>query len=197
MADEFAFDQAPLQDRDLLTRLSHYFDSIEQRIRHGEGWLIFNADQFRSRRIASFIQMRLAESDPAIDAFILSWRDFALNAFVDEIGLPQLEPELRKRAGEERIAREYRFARQVTDDVWERCASTEILMVTDLQPQHRHEVAYLDRTVEERYRQRLPTIIVTPEQPHKLAGGVDQLDPEHLPWERLFRRMRETCLVAV
>ena len=196
MSDAIAFDQAPLQDRDLLVRLSLYFDSIEQRVRQGEGWLIFNADPGRSRRIASFIELRLAESEPAIDAFTLSWRDFALNAFVCEVGLPQLEPELRDRPGEERIAQEYQFARQVTDDVWERCASTDVLMVTGLRPQHRHEVAYLDRAVEERYRRRRPTILVTPEQPHDLADGIDQLDPEQLPWNRLFKRMRENCLVA-
>ena len=36
-------EQAPIQDRDLLQRMSLYFDAVEHRLRHGEGWLIFNA----------------------------------------------------------------------------------------------------------------------------------------------------------
>ena len=125
MTDTIEFNQAPLQDRDLLLRLSWYFDSISQKLQHGEGWLIFNADQGRSRRIANFIQTRLSDCKPPVDAFVLSWRDFALNAYVNEIGIPQLEPELFRQRDQGRIATELAFARRVNDEVWDRCASTE------------------------------------------------------------------------
>ena len=36
-------DEAPLQDRDLLQRMNLYFDGFDQRLRQGQGWLIFNA----------------------------------------------------------------------------------------------------------------------------------------------------------
>ena len=38
---ESHIEQAPIQDRDLLQRMSLYFDAVEHRLRHGEGWLIF------------------------------------------------------------------------------------------------------------------------------------------------------------
>src|SRR5687767_16041817 len=65
MADsESLIEQAPIQDRDLLQRMSLYFDAVDHRLRHGEGWLIFNASHRRARRIAGFIQHRLTEHTP-------------------------------------------------------------------------------------------------------------------------------------
>ncbi len=58
---ESLIEQAPIQDRDLLQRMSLYFDAVDHRLRHGEGWLIFNASSRRARRIAGFIQHRLTE----------------------------------------------------------------------------------------------------------------------------------------
>jgi hypothetical protein len=46
---ESLIEQAPIQDRDLLQRMSMYFDTVEHRLRHGEGWLIFNAGGRPSR----------------------------------------------------------------------------------------------------------------------------------------------------
>ena len=96
MADhETLVELAPIQDRDLLQRLSLYFDAVENRLRQGEGWLIFNASNRRSRRIAGFIQQRLSEHRPPVSYFLMPWRDFALSAFVTEVGMPSLAPSCR------------------------------------------------------------------------------------------------------
>ena len=89
---ESHIEQAPIQDRDLLQRMSLYFDAVEHRLRHGEGWLIFNASNRRARRIAGFIQHRLTEHNPPVSYFVMPWRDFAISAFVTEVGLPSLAP---------------------------------------------------------------------------------------------------------
>src|SRR5918997_2619301 len=67
-------EQAPIQDRDLLQRMSLYFDTVEHRLRHGEGWLIFNAGHRRAQRIAGFIQHRLTEHTPPVSYFVMPWR---------------------------------------------------------------------------------------------------------------------------
>ena len=190
-------EQVSIQDRDLLLRLSLYFDSFDQKVRQGQGWFIFNAEGGRGRRISSFIEKRLNEHRPDVHSFVISWRDFALSAYVHEVGLPQLEPQTRQPGAAPRLTREVAFARQVTDDVWERCSSSEMLMLVGLKPSHYHEVEFLDRAIEERYRQRLATILVTPETPQELEAEVDLVDPTQQAWDRLFTRMYETSLVAL
>lgn len=84
-------EQAPVQDRDLLLRLSLYFDAFE---RQGEGWFIFNADGKRGKRISTFIERRFDDGGD-VDACMMPWRDFALSAYVREVGLPELAPKVR------------------------------------------------------------------------------------------------------
>src|SRR3954462_8528563 len=85
-------EQGPLQDRDLLLRMSLYFDAIEQRLRQGQGWFIFNASPGRSNRISTLIERRLTEHEQALSAFVTGWPDFPLSAYVNEVGLPELTP---------------------------------------------------------------------------------------------------------
>ncbi len=190
-------EQASIQDRDLLLRLSLYFDSFDQKVRQGQGWFIFNAEGGRGRRISTFIEKRLNEHRPDVHSFVISWRDFALSAYVNEVGLPSLEPQTHQPGATPKLTREVAFARQVTDDVWERCSSSEMLMLVGLKPSHAHEVEFLDRAIEERYRQKLATILVTPETPQVLEAEVDSVDPSMQLWDRLFTRMYETSLVAL
>jgi hypothetical protein len=190
-------DQAPVQDRDLLQRLSLYFDAFEQRLRQGEGWFIFNADGKRGRRISTFIERRLDDVGGDVDACMMSWRDFALSAYVNEVGLPQLEPQVKSDEGNDRLRREFEFAREVTQQVWLRCESAELLVVTDLRPRQSHEAAFLDRTVEQRYSTRKATILLTPEMPSELEADLRSIDPTASTWNRLFTRMYETSLVAL
>ncbi|MGD9711191.1 MAG: hypothetical protein AB7V46_03885 [Thermomicrobiales bacterium] len=196
MADSIV-EQVSIQDRDLLLRLSLYFDSFDQKVRQGQGWFIFNAEGGRGNRISTFIEKRLNEHRPGVHSFVISWRDFALSAYVNEVGLPQLEPQSLFPGAAPRLTREVAFARQVTDDVWQRCSSSEMLMLVGLKPAHHHEVEFLDRAIEERYRQRLATILVTPETPQELEAEVDSVDPTLQLWDRLFTRMYETSLVAL
>ena len=190
-------DQAPVQDRDLLQRLSLYFDAFEQRLRQGEGWFIFNADGKRGRRISTFIERRLDDVGGDVDACMMSWRDFALSAYVNEVGLPQMEPQVKSDEGNDRLRREFEFAREVTQQVWLRCESAELLVVTDLRPRQSHEAAFLDRTVEQRYSTRKATILLTPEMPSELEADLRSIDPTASTWNRLFTRMYETSLVAL
>lgn len=189
-------EQAPVQDRDLLQRLSLYFDAFEQRLRQGQGWFIFNADGKRGKRISTFIERRLDEVGD-VDACMMPWRDFALSAYVNEVGLPELEPKVKQDEGNERLRREFEFAREVTEHVWLRCQSSELLVVTDLKPRQSHEAAFLDRTMEQRYSNRKATILLTPEMPSELEADLRSIDPSEESWNRLFSRMYETSLVAL
>lgn len=198
MADVSGFvDYAPLQDRDLLLRLSIYFDGFDHRLKQGQGWFIFNADGGRGRRIATFIQRRLDDYRPNVQSFEMTWRDFALSAYVNEVGLPQLAPQAADAETNTRLAREYEFAKQVTEDVWQRVQEADLLLLVGLRPRQLHEALFLDRAIESRYRRRRATILLTPEKPQELEAELTSLDPTQGCWDRLFSRMYETSLVAI
>lgn len=186
--------QAPLQDRDLLQRLSLYFDGFDHRLRQGQGWLIFNAGGGRSGRIASFIRHRLAEHTPPVAYCFMPWREFALSAYVTEVGLPGLVPSV----SENRQAqREFDIAAKVTHDTWTRMLSADLLVLAGLKPARRHEAELLDETIGRRHAEKLATIILTPEMPRGLEAEFETVDPSRVYWERLFGRMYETSLVAL
>jgi hypothetical protein len=189
-------DQAPLQDRDLLQRLSLYFDALDHRLRQGEGWFIFNAPGTRANRIASFMRHRAADYESSVTTCFMPWRDFALSAYVKEIGLPELTPGERG-TNDERARREYELAVQVTHNTCELVLHTDLLVLIGLKPSFWHEATFLDQTIEERYRQRLATILLTPDMPQQLEAEFQSLDPTQTFWSRLFQRMYETSLVAL
>jgi hypothetical protein len=81
-------DNVSVQDRDLLTRLTGYFANVEQRVKEGQGWLIYNADRARAGRVTKFVLERLAEHRPFISYYFVPWRDFALNAYMARVELP-------------------------------------------------------------------------------------------------------------
>lgn len=195
MADqESPIDQAPIQDRDLLQRMSLYFDAVEHRLRQGEGWMIFNASGRRSRRIAGFIQHRLSEQRPPVSYFLLPWRDFALSSFVTEVGMPSLAPEVSKNA---RAQAEFDLAARVTSSTWTRMLSTDLLVMVGCEPTHRREAELLDRTLETRQSQKLATILMTPSMPGELEADLETVDPDRHYWSSIFGRMYESGLVAM
>lgn len=187
-------DQAPLQDRDLLQRLSLYFDAVDHRLRQGEGWFIFNARPQRSNRIAAFIRTRLAEHDPPVSYLLMPWRDFALSAYVTEVGLPELAPAV---AIDQRVRHEFDLATKVTWQTWTKVVSTDLLVLVGLKPSHRHEAHLLDRTIEQRYAHKLATILLAPTMPQELEADFSSVDPKLEYWQRIFDRMYETSLVAL
>lgn len=192
--DDFMIDLAPIQDRDLLQRLSIYFDAVEQRLRHGEGWMIFNAGGRRSRRISGFIQHRLSEQRPPVSYFMLPWRDFAISSYVTEVGLPSLAPEV---TYSPRAEAEFNLAAKVTSSIWTQMLSTDLLVLMGCKPAHRHEIELLDRTLASRQGQKLATILMTPEMPQQLEADLANVDPERRYWDRIFGGMYETGLVAM
>jgi len=190
-------EQAPLQDRDLLLRLSLYFDAFEQRLRQGQGWFIFNAAGGRSSRISSFIQHRIAEYEASISAYMIPWRDFALNAYLSEVGLQKLEPMDSGAFADQQAKAGYEVARFINADTNDRLMFSDLLVLTGLRPHSWHEATFLDRTIDERYRKKLATILVTPDFPTELEAEFRQVDPSSTFWPRLFQRMYETSLVAM
>src|SRR5688572_6849407 len=187
-------EQAPIQDRDLLQRMSLYFDAVDHRLRLGEGWLIFNASTRRSRRIAGFIQHRLTEHRPPVSYFVMPWRDFALSAFVTEVGLPSLAPVV---ATDARARAEFDLAARVTSSTWTQMLSTDLLVVVGCKPTERREADLLDRTLANRQSQRLATILMTPDMPGQLEAELETVDPNGRYWQSIFGRMYETGLVAM
>ena len=190
-------DEAPVQDQDLLLRLNHYFDALDQRLRLGQGWFIFNAAGPRLGRIASFIDGRLRQEHASVNSYLTPWRDFALNAFVYEVGLPELAP--RNQAGftTEHQKHEFELARQVTDDARERLLYSDVLVLIGMRPSAWHEATFLDQTIDERYRRKLATILLTSAMPEKLESDFRDVDPSGVLWPRVFSRMYETSLVAL
>lgn len=197
MTDSVGFiEQTPLQDRDLLYRLSLYFDAFEQRLRQGQGWFIFNASGGRSSRIATFIQHRISEHETSVSAYMMPWRDFALSAYVTEVGMPVLEPAA-DQAIDQAAKQGYEVAKFITAETRDRMFFSDLLVLTGLKPNHWHEAIFLDRTIDERYRKRLATILVTPDLPTELEAEFETVDPTGTFWPRLFQRMYETSLVAL
>lgn len=192
--DDSVIDLAPIQDRDLLQRLSIYFDAVDQRLRHGEGWMIFNAGGRRSRRISGFIQNRLAEQRPPVSYFMLAWRDFAISSYVTEVGLPSLAPQVTQNP---RAEAEFNLAAKVTSSIWTQMLSTDLLVLMGCTPSHRHEIELLDRTVTSRHGQKLATILMTPAMPQQLEADLVNVDPERRYWDSIFGRMYESGLVAM
>lgn len=193
--EDLLIEEAPLQDRDLLQRLSLYFDALDTKLRQGQGWFIFNAVSGRSGRITSFIQHRIGSSRPEVSAVFLPWRDFAISAYVREVGLPELAPTAF--SGDDRLRREFLMASRLTGDTQNRMMSAELLVLPGLRPAHHHEARVLDEILEKRYRQRLATIVLTPDMPQTLEAEFNTVDPTMTYWTRLYQRMYETSLVAI
>jgi hypothetical protein len=190
-------DRAPVQDRDLLQRLSLYFDAIDHRLEQGQGWFIFNAAQSRAHRISGFIQQRTAEHRPPLRTYFVPWRDFALSAFVNEIGLAQIEQEAERAGNVPQLRRELSLAKNVTHSTVGRMLESDLVVLTGIKPSAWHEATFLDRVVDARYQQRQATILLTPDTPGALEDDFRQLDPSSTFWERLYTRMYETSLVAL
>jgi hypothetical protein len=195
----FIIDHMSVQDRDLLTRLTQYFDTLETRLTQGQGWFIFNAGGARQAWLARFIQARLGEYRPLVSFYIMPWRDFALNAYMTEVELPaRAENGLAAAASaDSRLQREFRIANQVSRATGLQMRQCDVLVVLGARPSQRHEVALLDETVGQRYARRRATLLVTPLAPHELASTFDRIEGAAGVWERLWASMYERSLMAL
>ncbi len=190
----YSLEQVPLQDRDLLERLSGYFDSVDARLDRGEGWLIFNASGVRSQRISRYLRVRLNEVIPRWSFFYMPWRDLALTSYMTQVELQSVEtPQLEGNA-----KREYDIATKVSRQTMTKSVTVDLLVVNGLHPQHAHEVQYLLDTIETRYRDRRATILLTPDQPHELASGISGSSGlGAAAWQHIESRLYEKNLIAV
>ncbi len=194
MIDPFSLNRIPLQDRDLLERLDSYFATVDTRLQRGEGWVIFNAAGGRSHRITRYLQARLGEVLPRWSYLFMPWRDLALTSYMIQVELQGVEsPELEGRA-----RKEYDIATRVSRQTMAQSVTADLLIVSGLHPQHAHEVLYLADTIEHRYRDRLATIILTPDQPHQLAEGISRdLGFGDSTWRQIESRLYEMNLIAM
>jgi hypothetical protein len=85
----------------------------------------------------------------------------------------------------------------VTEDTCARLMCSDMLVLIGMQPSNWHEASFLDRMIDERYRRRLATILLTSDMPHTLQSEFADVDPSGTLWSRLFERMYETSLVAL
>lgn len=185
----------PLQDRDLLQRLNHYFDDIETRVQQGEGWLIFNARPPRSNRIVQYLAHRIAES-PLTSHFYVPWRDFSLTSYMVEVELQsstsqhgELTPTLRH---------ELEIATKVSQHTMIRMVTEDLLVISGVSLRHNHEIRYLVAMIEARYRSRLATILVTPDTPQQLEDSVTtHAESGAATWQSLAGRLYSSNLVAL
>lgn len=189
--------QSPLQDIDLLQRLTRYFEEIDLRLRLGQGWLIFNASGARAGRINRFLLDHVQTASIPFSHYFLPWRDFALTSYL-------IQNELNDNLGEQTVdgsaipVDEYQIATSVSRQTLARMVTSDLLVLSGLTPRHGHEVRYLEETIERRHRYRLATILITPEQPHELAIEISRASEGGLDtWTRLSSRLYETSLVAI
>jgi hypothetical protein len=198
-------DNVSVQDRDLLTRLTGYFASLEARVKEGQGWLIFNANRARAGRITRFVLDRLAEHKPFISYYFVPWRDFALNAYMVKIELPSNPPPADAAASTTpsglvvpgRVSLEHDIAERVSRDQYYQMRFTDVLVVSGLAPAHRHEVEHLDAVLVERFAKRLPSILVSPRAPHELMADYAAHPGGAAAWTRLYDGMYASSLIAL
>jgi hypothetical protein len=187
-----------VQDRDLLGRLSAYFDTIDARLREGQGWLIFNADRTRSRRIAQFIGDRLREYRPMLSSYLLPWRDFALNAYMLKVELVRNAAPA-DGASDPHQQQGYAIAGRVSQDMYFQMRYCDLFVLSGVAPAYRHEVDYLDQVLGERYQNRRASILISPCMPDELASKFATLVPfnGNEAWKRLFHQLYDRCLIAL
>ena len=196
----FLIDNVSLQDRDLLGRLSQYFQNLDARVKEGQGWLIFSCDRARSTRVTRFMLERLAERRPFVSYYHVPWRDFALNAYMLKVelrGATEGEVAPPGEAPLDRSAVERDIAGRVTRDQFYQMRFADVLLLSGLAPAHRHEIEHLDAVTSERFARRLPTILLTPRAPHELATDFHRLDGGDQSWARLYSGMYGSSLIAL
>jgi hypothetical protein len=190
-------DDVNVQDRDLLNRLTAYLDTIDTRVRQGQGWFIFNAQRARAARIAQYLLMGLRGHAPIVSHTLMPWRDFALNAYVTEVALPREEQEAPAPEPESRRDNEQRLARRVSREAQWRALNVDILILIDLAPAHSHEINFLRGILSSRHRLHIPTVLMTPLMPVWLKEAMAAVDAEGDAWDELWGQMYETSLIAV
>lgn len=190
------FHDSNLQDIDLLGRLDQYFDTLQEQLRWGNGWFIFNAGGKRGARIVSFVLSRVAEYRLLTSYYFVPWRDFSLTSYMVGVELQSFAPDRLERDDNSSSRDEYAIASRVSQDAMVKMVASDLLIVAGLKPTYRHEVRFLEETIARRYDQRLATILLSPYRQDELAAEFCRVVPESSTWEDLYRRMYERSLIA-
>jgi hypothetical protein len=195
MAHEIERIEPVTQDLDLFGRLNQYFDQLDQHLAGGVGWLIFNTSGARARRVGNFVLDRFRQSEIPLICQHVPWRDFALNAYMVEVELQSLDD---TDFEDSRFAKdEYDIATRVSRDSLVKMVAADVLILSGVDPNHRHELNLLDQTIERRHNLMAVTVILTPSAPHQLAIDITRLAPNDTIWDRMFDRLYRRCLIAV
>jgi hypothetical protein len=193
MSDFPRAETVSLQDRDLLSRLSHYFANLEARLREGQGWLILNSDRIRTYRIVNYMLANLAQYALQVVYHHLPWRDLAITAYVSELELPQ---QVSGGPEDERRRKEMAIATRVSHNTLFMVKAADLLILSGVEPRHPHELQYLLEALEARLQRGLTTILITPLRLEELAGTVARLSSART-WDELFSKIYRTSLIAL
>ncbi len=189
------FESVSVQDRDLFGRMTQYFAAFDARLREGQGWLIFNADRERSGRITRFLGEKLGERRPFVSYYFVPWRDFALNAYMVNVELPNAPPPPADPA--DRVAIEHEIAARVSRDQFYQMRYTDVLVLSGWRLDHPHEIAHLDVVLTERLTKKRPTILITPHTPDELSENFKRYAGGEATWKRLYTSLYDTNLIAL
>ncbi len=192
MAEFPLLETVSLQDRDLLSRLSSYFSTLETRLREGQGWLILNADRGRTHRIVNYMLANLAQHALQVVYYHMPWRDLAITAYVSEVELPQQQ----EVAGDDRRRHELAIATRVSRNTLFMVKGAELLILSGVEPRHQHELQYLLETLDARIQRRLTTILITPLRLEEMAETITRLTSAQT-WNDLFAKLYRTSLIAL
>jgi hypothetical protein len=185
-----------VQDADLLVRLNAYFDNLTRHVEQGQGWLIFNSARDRGARIMRLLLGRLDLYRPFVSLYHLSWRDFALHAYVSSVALPA-EASLAERAGRDSPQRrEVAIAANVASATEFQLAFADLLILSNINPSQLHETVALTQTAAGRAARRRAIIALTQHDPWSLAGAFNEGDPTGTAWRQFYGTMQETSLIA-
>lgn len=184
-----------VQDADLLARLNGYCDRLEQRLEHGQGWLIFNSSHDRGARILRLLLTRLEEYRALINLCHLPWRDFALHAYIRTVELPR-EAEQPEEEVPPPLKRERDLATTITSAVEVQLKYADLLILSNLHPTKLHETIVLSQTAIERANRHRAIIALTAHDPWSLSTAFEQADPTGTTWQHFYGAMRESSYIA-
>ncbi len=192
----------PVQDTDLLGRLNAYFDDLEGRLQQGQGWLIFNSSRGRGARILRLMLQRLDPYRPFISLHHMTWRDFAIHAYVSTIALPR-DAALREGASAPESGlvlgsreREFAIASNVTNAAAFQLTHADLLILSNIAPAQLHEAIVLSQTAVDRAAHRRAVIALTEHDPWSLAEAFNAADQTGTTWRHFHDAMHQTSLIA-
>ncbi len=196
MHDRTFGDDVSIQDVDLLARLNAYFDRLDDRLEHGQGWLIFNSSRERGARILRLLMARLDGYRPFVSHCHLPWRDFALHAYISTIALPRDAAVVEEEGAGSARKREFAIASGVMNATTFQLQHADLVILSNLNPATAHETLVLSQTAVERAARRRAIIALTAHDPWSLSDAFESADPTGTTWQHFYGAMQGNSLIA-